>query len=71
MDLLDEAAVIYQVVLTKVDKLKKGELQRVVSRTQEGLRKRPAAHPDLHLTSSAKGIGIPELRADIAILAGG
>ncbi len=70
MDLLDEAAVIYQVVLTKIDKLKKGELDKVVRSTMDSLRKRPAAHPDLHLTSSAKGTGIPELRADIAVLAG-
>ncbi|MEM7425812.1 MAG: ribosome biogenesis GTP-binding protein YihA/YsxC [Pseudomonadota bacterium] len=70
MDLLDEAAVIYQVVLTKVDKLKKGELDKVVSQVREGLRKRPAAHPELHLTSSAKGTGIAELRADIAVLSG-
>ncbi len=70
MDLLDEAAVIYQGVLTKIDKLKKGELDKVVERTRAGMSKRPAAHPELHLTSSEKGTGIPELRADIAILAG-
>lgn len=70
MDLLDETAVIYQIVLTKVDKLKKGELDRVVAKTREALAKRPAAHPELHLTSSAKGTGIAELRADVAVLAG-
>ena len=71
MDLLDEAAVIYQIVLTKVDKLKKGEIEKVVAKTKGALAKRPASHPELHLTSSAKGTGIEELRADIARMVSG
>ncbi len=68
MELLDETAVIYQVVLTKADKLKKGELQRVLNQTIGQLQKRPAAHPEVHLTSSEKGTGIAELRAEVARL---
>ena len=68
-EMLDEAAVTYQVVLTKTDKLKKGELDRVMARTQDAIAKRPAAHPQIMATSSEKGRGIPELRAEIAALA--
>ena len=67
--MLDEAAVTYQVVLTKTDKLKKGELDRVLARTRDAIAKRPAAHPEVVATSSEKGRGIPELRAEIAALA--
>ena len=67
--MLDEAAVTYQVVLTKTDKLKKGELDRVLARTHDAIAKRPAAHPEVVATSSEKGRGIPELRAEIAALA--
>ncbi len=68
MDLMDEAAVIYQVVLTKADKIKQAERDRLLKTTAEQLRKRPAAHPELHLTSSEKGTGIAELRAEVARL---
>ncbi|MGI9480892.1 MAG: ribosome biogenesis GTP-binding protein YihA/YsxC [Hyphomicrobiales bacterium] len=68
MDLMDETAVIYQVVMTKADKMKPGPLQKVVASVTEGLSKRPAAHPDIHLTSSVKGDGIAELRAEIVTM---
>jgi len=68
MDMLDGSAVTYQIVLTKADKLKKGEGEKVHAKTVEALKKRPAAHPHVHLTSSEKGIGLPELRAEIAAL---
>lgn len=71
MSMLDEAAVNYQVVLTKADKLKAGELERVRERTAADLAKHVAAHPEIHATSSAKGAGLPELRAAIAALAEG
>jgi GTP-binding protein len=70
-DLLDEAAVNYQPVLTKVDKLKPGELDKVVSETAERLRRRPAAHPEVLATSSVKSTGLPELRSAIAALVPG
>jgi GTP-binding protein len=69
MAMLDKAAVIYQVVLTKVDKLKAAELDAVQARTLDEIRTRVAAHPTLIVTSSEKGIGIAELRAELASLA--
>lgn len=68
MSALDTAAVSYQIVLTKADKLKAGELEQVKTRTAARLAKRPAAHPMLHATSAAKGDGIEALRAEIALL---
>ncbi|WPZ02891.1 ribosome biogenesis GTP-binding protein YihA/YsxC [Blastomonas marina] len=65
MDMLDEAAVGYRVVLTKADKLKASELDKVAEATAQALAKRPAAFPVLHVTSSEKGMGIPELRAAV------
>lgn len=69
MKLLDKAAVVYQVVLTKTDKLKPAELEAVKTRTEDEIRKRVAAHPDLIITSSEKGIGIAELRTELVQLA--
>ena len=69
MDMLDVAAVSYQVVLTKADKVKKAELEKTVARTEDALKKRVAAHPDLIVTSANKGTGIEELRAAIVGLA--
>ncbi len=69
MDMLDTAAVNYQVILTKVDKSKQSELKSILEKTEKELAKRPAAHPEILKTSSAKGIGIEELRAEIASLA--
>ncbi|MGE0613223.1 MAG: ribosome biogenesis GTP-binding protein YihA/YsxC [Hyphomicrobiales bacterium] len=69
MKLMDEAAVSYQGVLTKADKLKGEALARVAERTAKELAGRPAAYPGLIATSSAKGHGLPELRAAVARLA--
>ena len=69
MSMLDKAAVNYQVVLTKIDKANKEELKTVVEKIQKELAKRPAAHPEVFLTSSMKGLGIEELRAELASLA--
>lgn len=69
MDKLDSAAAHYQVVLTKIDKIKKSELADVIADTVEKLKKQPAAHPHVLATSSEKGVGIPELRATILSLA--
>ncbi|MET0408028.1 MAG: ribosome biogenesis GTP-binding protein YihA/YsxC [Hyphomicrobium sp.] len=68
MALLDGAAVSYQVVLTKVDKISKTDLEKVAERTQKALAKHPAAFPAIILTSSEKGMGFEELRATIAQL---
>ena len=64
MDTFDVAAVSYQVVLTKADKLKPAEVAAVTERTLKAIAKRPAAFPRVIATSSEKGTGIPELRAE-------
>ena len=69
MAMLDETAVTYQIVLTKVDKLKKGELDKVYVKTSAIIAKRPAAFPELVATSSEKKNGLDLLRAEIATLA--
>jgi len=66
--LMDTAAVSYQVVLTKVDKVKGSELEKVVGRTSKELAKHPAAHPELIATSARKGAGLSDLRAAILTL---
>ncbi|WP_442896919.1 ribosome biogenesis GTP-binding protein YihA/YsxC [Erythrobacter sp.] len=63
MTMLDEAAVGYRIVLTKADKIKASALDRVIAQTAEEARKHPAAFPELHVTSSEKGMGIAALRA--------
>jgi GTP-binding protein len=70
MEALDQAAVSYQVVLTKADKLKAGELDQVLARTSAAISRRPAAHPEVLSTSSAKGDGIAELRGAVAAVCG-
>lgn len=65
MKMLDEAAVGYRIVLTKADKVKKSELEKVISTTAEEARKHPAAYPELHVTSAEKGMGIAALRAAV------
>jgi len=66
---LDDAAVSYQIVLTKADKMKPGPLQRLVAETEAAVAKHPAAHPLCLVTSSESGQGIAELRATLAALA--
>jgi GTP-binding protein len=66
LDLLDEAAVAYQLVLTKTDKIKPAELAKVLADTEKVAKSRPAALPFVHVTSSEKATGLPELRAEIA-----
>ena len=70
MDLLDEAAVNYQIVLTKTDKIKPTALAAVAQKTADAIARRPAAHPAIRPTSSEKGDGLAELRAELAALAG-
>jgi GTP-binding protein len=67
--LLDEAAVSYQVVLTKTDKPKASELKAIEAKVAADLAKHPAAFPRVIATSARLGAGIPELRAAIAKLA--
>ena len=69
MDTLDTAAVPYQLVLTKADKVKPTAAEAVRAATAEAVRRRPAAHPEVLVTSSEKGTGLPGLRAALAALA--
>ena len=66
---LDKAAVSYQAVLTKADKTRPDELERTVAGLAAALRRRPAAHPEIVVTSATEGVGIPELRAALAAFA--
>ncbi|MCF2905640.1 ribosome biogenesis GTP-binding protein YihA/YsxC [Octadecabacter sp. CECT 8868] len=66
MALLASAAVTFQCVMTKTDKLKKGELEKVLVQVREKLQKFPSAFPEMVLTSSEKGEGIEKLRAIIS-----
>ncbi|WP_300033933.1 ribosome biogenesis GTP-binding protein YihA/YsxC [uncultured Roseobacter sp.] len=68
LSLLDSAAVTFQVVLTKADKVKEAERSKVLDQVRQALSKHPAAFPELIVTSSEKGWGIPTLRAIIATL---
>ena len=65
MDMLDTAAVTYQVVMTKADKIKKTEAEATRAKIEKALAKCAAAHPVIRLTSAEKGWGLPELRAEI------
>lgn len=65
---LDKAAVSYQIILTKTDEPKKNELESKILETEEFLKKRPAAYPEIIATSSRDGDGIAQLRASIARL---
>ncbi|MBS1168775.1 MAG: engB, partial [Proteobacteria bacterium] len=71
LTLLDKAAVSYQIVLTKADKLKPGGIDKVLADTAERIRKRPAAFPEVIATSSEKGAGVEDLRTAISRLLAG
>ena len=66
---LDSAAVGYQIVLTKADKLKASDVAPTRAAAVAALKKNAAAHPHVIATSSEKGMGLPELRAEINALA--
>lgn len=68
MDMLDKAAMSYQLIVTKADKVKKTELEKHLADIDKELVKHPAAHPEVLVTSSEKGIGIAEVRATIGRL---
>ncbi|MCU0911846.1 MAG: ribosome biogenesis GTP-binding protein YihA/YsxC [Rhodobacteraceae bacterium] len=68
LTLLDRAAVTFQVVLTKADKVKDADREAVLAQVRGALARHPAAFPEIVLTSSEKGEGIETLRALIATL---
>ena len=65
-EMLDDAAVAYQIVITKSDKIKPSELESLNAETLALIKKRAAAYPTIHITSAEKAFGIDELRAEIA-----
>ena len=67
LSLLDKAAVSYQIVLTKTDKIKAAGVPKLIEETLDRIRKRPAAFPAVLATSSEKGTGMDELREAIAL----
>ena len=69
MDLLDQAAVTFMLVLTKADAVKPNSLARKAAATAEIVRTHAAAYPKVFVTSSETGLGISELRAELATLA--
>ena len=69
MELLDKAAVVYQVVLTKIDKVKPGPLGKVQAATEAELKRHGAAYPEILTTSSKNKIGLELLRATVGTLA--
>ena len=69
MKLMDDAAVSWAVVLTKMDKLKQSEKAALISKTEADINRHVAAYPKVWATSSETGDGIPALRAHIASLA--
>jgi GTP-binding protein len=66
MELLDEAALSYQIVMTKADEMKPAELEIARARLAIQLERRPAAHPEIIVTSSRSRAGIDRLRAELA-----
>lgn len=68
MDLLDKAAISYQVILTKIDKINDQQIKKLEKETYDFLKKRPASFPEILMTSSAKGIGIDSVRSAILSL---
>ncbi len=68
LSVLDSAAVTFQCVLTKADKIKAHEQEALLQQVRDALSKHPAAYPELILTSSEKGMGVETLRATIAEL---
>lgn len=68
MSLLDSSAVTFQVVMTKADKVKEKDREKIMDQVRKALSKHPAAFPEIVMTSSEKGWGLPTLRALIANL---
>ncbi len=66
MNELDNAAVSYQIIVTKADKPSKKDLDKAIEITKQAIAKRPAAYPNIIVTSSRFGDGMEELRAEVA-----
>ena len=66
MDMLDKAAVTYQIVLTKIDKISTKELEKIITDTNAQISKHTAAHVNVLKTSSEKNLFLDELKAEVA-----
>jgi GTP-binding protein len=71
MELLDQAAVTYRLVLTKADKLKASDLAATLAQSQATAKTHSAAFPEIHVTSAEKKLGIAGLRAAVVADADG
>ena len=71
LSLLDKAAVSYQIVLTKTDKIKAAGVQPLIEETLLKTKRRPAAFPSVLATSSEKNEGIEALREAMVLAANG
>lgn len=65
MDMLDKAAVTYQIVLTKTDKISEKELNKILDDTNKKIEKHTAAYVTIIATSSEKNLGLDELKAEV------
>ena len=68
MDMLDQAAVTYQIVLTKIDKISEKELEKIIYATDKIVEKHTAAHVRVLKTSSEKSLYLDDLKAEVASL---
>ena len=68
MQLLNSSAVTFQVILTKADKVKQADREKILAQTRAALAKHPAAYPEILVTSSEKGEGIENLRSIVNTL---
>ncbi len=66
MELMDQSAVSYQLVLTKIDKLKAREVEVAIAAATEAVKKHGAAYPEVIATSAEKRVGIDALREAVA-----
>lgn len=67
MDFMDEMAVSYQIILTKIDKTKKSDVEKIISAIKASAKSHTALHPEVIATSSENNTGIAGLRAEIAM----
>jgi GTP-binding protein len=68
MNIFDTLAISYQIILTKVDELRGGDLEKIIEKTKNDSKKFPALHPKIIATSSNKNISIDDLKKEIVNL---
>jgi len=68
MSMLDDSAVIYQIILTKTDKVKKSDVEKIISAIRSIAHNHTALYPGIIATSSINNTGIEELRTQLTLL---